>query len=187
MALAARHDEERKVGVVAGNNPGLEALQQTTGIEAHVRCERRGRREAEFVYHTAQHRAEILVPGVKTHLNGIANKGNVVLVKGKLFTRGYALLQFHQTDGMALHPDDTLGDPVLDLDTWIDFEKVGFPLLINQKLDRGCAAQMDSGAQAECISANALQGCLAPLQAGNTRGSNWRIELGDLLGNRLWV
>ena len=93
------------------------------------------------MYHTAQHRAEILVPGVQTYLNGIANKGNVVLVKGEFFTCSYALLQFHQTDGMAAHPDDTLGDPVLDLDTWIDFEKVGFPLLINQKLDCGRAAQ----------------------------------------------
>jgi hypothetical protein len=44
---------------------------------------------------------------------------------------------------------------------------------------------MDGSAQAECISANALQGCLAPLQAGNARGR--RIEPGDLLGDGLWV
>src|SRR5215475_5517816 len=115
-------------------------LQQTTGIETHIWGECRGRHEAKFVYHTAQHRAEILVPGVQTYLNGITNKGNVVLVKGEFFACGYPLLQFHQTDGMALHPDNTLGDSVLDLDTWIDFEKVGFPLLINQKFDCGRAA-----------------------------------------------
>ena len=130
----------------------------------------------------AQHRAEILVPGVQTYLNGIANKGDIVLVKGEFFTRGYALLQFHQTDGMAPHPDDTLGDSVLDLDTWIDFEKVGFPLLINQKLDCGRAAQMDGRAQAECVSANALQGCLTPTQAGNARGSGRRLELWQFPG-----
>ena len=97
-------------------------------------------------------------------------------MKGEFFTRGHALLQFHQTDGMAPHPDDTLSDPVLDLDTRVDFEKVGFSLLINQKLDRGRAAQVDGSAQAECISANALQGCLAPLQAGKARlnNTNWR-------------
>ena len=139
------------------------------------------------MHHTAKHRAEILVPGVQTHLNGIANKGNVVLLKGEFFTRGDPLLQFHQTDGMAPYTDNTLSDAVLDLDTWIDFEKVGLPLLIDQKLDRGRAAQMDGSAQAQCISANALQGCLAPTQAGNTRCRSRRIELRDLLGNRLGV
>src|SRR4029079_10532228 len=140
-----------------------------------------------LVYHTTKYRAEILVPGVQTYLNGIANKANVVLMKGEFFTRGYSLLQFHQTDGTAPYSDNTLSDPVLDLDTWIDFEKVGLPLLINQKLDRGRAAQMDGSAQAECISANALQGCLAPLQAGNTHRRRQRIECRDLLGNRLWM
>src|SRR5262245_32448506 len=139
------------------------------------------------MYRTTEYRAEILMPGVQTHLNGIANKGNVVLVKGEFFPRRHPLLQFYQTDGTAPHSDNTLSDPVLDLDTWIDFEKVGLPLLINQKLDRGRTAQMDGSAQAECISANTLQGCLAPTQAGTARGSRRRIELGDLLGHGLWM
>ena len=46
---------------------------------------------------------------------------------------------------------------------------------------------MDRRAHAECVSANALQGCLAPLQTGNTHCSGRRIEFRDLLGNRLWV
>src|SRR5262245_55791395 len=137
MARATRHNQQSKVGIVAWDNPWLAALQQTTGIETHVWGERRAGREPEGVYHTAKHRAELLVPGVQTHLNSIANKGNVFLLKGEFFTCGDPLLQFHQTDSVAPHADNPLGDAVLDLNAWIDFEKVGLSLLINQKLDCG--------------------------------------------------
>ena len=185
MARVPGHDEQCKIGVVAGDNPRLAPLQQPTGVEAHMWCQFRGRSEPELVHHTAEHRTQVLVPGVETHLNSIPNKGNVVLSKGEMFARSNPLLQFNQTDGFAPHTGNSLGNTVLDLDPRIDFEKVWMPLFINQKLYRGRAAQMDSGTQAEGVSTDALQSCLAPTQAGHTPCGSLRIELHNFLSNGL--
>src|SRR5262249_31948349 len=136
-------------------------LQQATSVEAHVPLEGWGRGKPEGMHHTAEHRTEVLVPGVQTHFNGIAHEANIRLTKVKLFTRCHALLQFHQADGCTLYTGNALGNTVLDLDTRIDFEKEWIALLINQKLHGGSTAQVHGTAQAQSVSADALQCFLA--------------------------
>ena len=34
--MHARHDNERKVGIIAGDHPWVAALQETTGVDAYA-------------------------------------------------------------------------------------------------------------------------------------------------------
>src|SRR5919106_822560 len=120
------------------------SLQQTTGIDAYALSQLGRWVKTHGMHHTTKHRTEILVPGIQAHLNGIPNKGDIRLVKIKLFSGGYPLLPFDQTDRLPPHPRDPFGYSMFDLNARVDLQKVRRALLINEKLHRCRAAQTHS-------------------------------------------
>src|SRR5215831_19133247 len=102
--------------------------------------ERGGEVEAQPVNHTAQYRAEVFVPGIQAHFYRVARKGNVHLPKIQPLSCRHTLLQLDETHGLSPYPCDALRDGMLHLNARIDFKKVRCPLLVDEKLHRGCPA-----------------------------------------------
>ena len=68
------------------------------------------------MHHTAEHRAQILVPGIQPHFNRIPDEGDIRLTKVQLFAGGHTLLEFDETDRL---PRTRAMPSVTPCSTWI--------------------------------------------------------------------
>ena len=180
-------DDESEIGVVTGNDPRLPTRLQTAGIHTDMSTGLGRQVAAQGMDDTAEHRIEVLVPGVEAHLDGVAGTGDVALVECQPLSRRHALLHLDEADWLAAHARDAFGDGVLDLDTRVDFEKIRLALLVHQKLDGCRAPQLHRLTQALSIRTNALQGLPATAQAVDASGVGLGIEALYLLRDGLRV